>query len=257
GALAFKVIDVRYFAAIIVVLLYLSFCYLCWFRYRQRNNSLLTIAESHINQSSFVLIAYASQTGTAERIALQSARQLQNADIAVQLLPLNKLTPEILQNCQQALFVVSNYGEGEPPDNGGSFLRRYAASAFANNPANNLDLTALKIGVLALGDSSYQHFCGFGHSLEHLLHHHGAQSLFDLIEVDKCDESALRHWQYYLGQLTGETTFEEWTQPEYQQWLLNQRVCLNPDSSAAPVFHLRLIPASEAISQSAWQAGDI
>src|SRR5690606_6333977 len=158
-----------------------------------------------------------------------------------------------LLSFEQALFVVSTYGEGEPPDNGCSFIRRYAKSHKDSSP---LDLSILKFGVLALGDRSYQHFCGFGHSLEHLLHSHGAQSLFDLIEVDKCDESDLRHWQYYLGQLTGETQFTDWTQPEYQPWLLQERLCLNPRSLAAPAFHLRLTPALNTIDPNMWQAGD-
>src|SRR5690606_5239312 len=204
--------------------------------------------------SRSVLVAFASQTGTAERIALQSARQLQQANINVQLLALNQLTPQILLSFEQALFVVSTYGEGEPPDNGCSFIRRYAKSPKDSSP---LDLSILKFGVLALGDRSYQHFCGFGHSLEHLLHSHGAQSLFDLIEVDQCDESDLRHWQYYLGQLTGETQFTDWTQPEYQPWLLQERLCLNPRSLAAPAFHLRLTPALNTIDPNMWQAGDI
>lgn len=243
----------RYLAAIIVVLLYMLFCYFCWFRYRQRQAPLLDIPASQADDSRSVLVAFASQTGTAERIALQSAGQLQQANIKVQLLALNQLTPEILLSFEQALFVVSTYGEGEPPDNGGSFIRRYTKSP---KDANSLDLSGLKIGILALGDRSYQHFCGFGHNLEHLLHSHGAQSLFDLIEVDKCDESDLRHWQYYLGQLTGETQFTDWTKPEYQPWLLQERHCLNPRSSAAPAFHLRLTPALNAID-SEWHAGDI
>lgn len=244
----------RYFAAIIVVLLYMLFCYFCWFRYRQRQTPSLDIPAAHVGGSRSILVAFASQTGTAERIALQSARQLQQANIKVQLLALNQLTPQILSDYEQALFVVSTYGEGEPPDNGGSFLRRYAKSS---KHSKSLDLRRLQFGVLALGDRSYQHFCGFGHNLEQLFHSHGAQSLFDLIEVDQCDESDLRHWQYYLGQLTGETQFTDWAKPEYQPWLLQERSCLNPCSSAAQAFHLRLTPTVDTIDASMWQAGDI
>src|SRR5690606_26181530 len=160
------------------------FCYFCWFRYRQRQVPLLDIPPSQADDARSVLVAFASQTGTAQRIALQSAGQLQQANIKVQLLALNQLTPEILSKYEHALFVVSNYGEGEPPDNGGSFIKRYTKPS---KNSNSLNLSRLKIGILALGDRSYQHFCGFGHRLEYLLHSHGAQSLFDLIEVDKCD----------------------------------------------------------------------
>jgi sulfite reductase (NADPH) flavoprotein alpha-component len=44
--------------------------------------------------------------------------------------------------------------------------------------------------VLALGDRSYGHFCGFGHQLDQWLRQHGAHPLFDAIEVDNADPAA-------------------------------------------------------------------
>ena len=63
--------------------------------------------------------------------------------------------------------MVSTYGEGEPPDTGAAFLRRYLKK-------NDAALAHLQFGILALGDRDYRHFCGFGHALNHGLHHRGA-----------------------------------------------------------------------------------
>ena len=39
-------------------------------------------------------------------------------------------------------------------------------------------------GLLALGDRSYDHVCGFGHAVDGWLRRSGAEPLFDLVEVD-------------------------------------------------------------------------
>lgn len=236
----------RYLSAIAIAIIYLLFCWICWLKHRQRSRAPDVIAVANDHTQTPILIGYASQTGNAELIAARSAEQLQQAGMAVKLLPLNKIDQSLLAGSRQVLFVVSTYGEGEPPDNGASFLRRYLAS-------QSLNLSHLQFGILALGDSDYRHFCGFGHALNHALHHQQAKSVFDMIEVDKNDESALRHWQYYLGQLTGKTHFTDWQKPAYRQWYLHGRHCLNPGSPGNPAYHLQLTPAEG----ETWCAGDI
>ena len=117
-------------------------------------------------------------------------------------------------------------------------------------------LQHLQYGVLALGDRSYGHFCGFGHQLDQWLRQHGAHPLFDAIEVDNADPAALRHWQQLLGQLGGGASeLPDWSPAAYQPWTLLQREHLNPGSPGGPVYWLRLQPPAGAEAQ--WQAGDI
>jgi sulfite reductase (NADPH) flavoprotein alpha-component len=194
------------------------------------------------------LIAYASQGGTAAQLAWQSADQLREAGVSAQVLPLNRMDEAMLGRQNKILFIVSTFGEGEAPDNGSRMLTRLA----------NRDLRHLQYGVLALGDSHYRFFCAFGHRLHHALHAAGATELFDLIEVDRGDPAALRHWQYYLGQISGQTHFPDWQPPDYEPWTLRQRICLNPGSPGALAFHLQLTPDVSAASRLAgWCAGDI
>ena len=237
----------RYFLAITVMVVYIAFCLVCWIKYRQRER--ITQREKGTPQNA-ILVAYASQTGNAEKLAHKSVLQLEQAGLSCQLLSLHKVDESLLAHTARALFVVSTYGEGEPPDTGATFLRRYLKK-------NDAALAHLQFGILALGDRDYRHFCGFGHALNHGLHHRSATSLFDLVEVDKDDESALRHWQYYLGQLSGQTQFADWSQPGYESWRLHARTCLNPDSPGNPAFHIQLQPAQKIMAQGKWQAGDI
>ena len=195
---------------------------------------------------SGLLIAYASQGGQAFELVERSARQLADAGVTSATSTLNELDAEALAGTRRLLFIVSTYGEGEAPDNAARFERRLLASRF--------DLRGLQYAVLALGDSQYPHYCGFGRRLDEALRNRGAEPLFDRLEVDRLDAGTLRHWQQQLGQLSGHNDFSDWQPAPYQNWRLAGRAVLNPGSSGAPVCHIRLERLDEAPH---WRAGDI
>jgi len=201
-----------------------------------------------LSEAAPVLVAYASQTGPAERLAWQSANALQAAGLPVMVASLAGLAPEALAKAKRALFVVSTFGEGEPPDAARAFARRMGARN-AHDELANLDY-----GVLALGDRSFSRFCGFGADLDAWLRTHGATPLFDRVEVDMEDAGALRHWQQHLGTLSGRTTLPDWSQPTYEDWRLVSRRLLNAGSAGLPTFHLALERDGKTAS---WAAGDI
>jgi len=197
------------------------------------------------------LVAYASQSGTALQLAQHSARQLQNAGIAVALTELDTLSNNTLLQYQKALFVVSTYGEGEPPDNANAFYQR--AQHWQHS------LQQLEYAVLALGDRSYQQFCAFGHWLNRWLSQHQARSLQPLQEVDsaQANSPALKQWQQLLHRVSGQqASTTPPAQPLAAAWQhasLHSRYIANPGSSALPCYVVKLqLPAN-----SQWQAGDI
>lgn len=194
-----------------------------------------------------VLIAFASQSGTAERLAWQSAGLLKAAGRPVRVTPLGTLRPQDLVAAQQVLFVVSTFGEGEAPDSARPFAKLMQAGPAA--------LTGITYGVLALGERSYAHFCGFGRDLDAWLHTSGATPLFDRVEADHEDAAALRHWQAELGALTGTSVEADWTAPAYRSWRLVSRRELNPGSVGLPTFHVVLEPADG--TDLDWSAGDV
>ncbi|MFT3763414.1 MAG: sulfite reductase subunit alpha [Pseudoxanthomonas sp.] len=233
----------RWIAALAVVVAYAGF--VAWTLWRSRPRD---VAQDAANgDAPATLVTWASQTGFAQQLAERTAQSLRDAGLPVRLLPIDKLDAATLAASERALFVASTTGEGDPPDHALGFVRKAMPQADR--------LHALHYAVLALGDHEYDHFCAFGHQLDDWLRRHGAQPLFDLVEVDNADAGALRHWQHQLGQIGGLTDAPDWTPARYEDWTLAERRELNPGSAGFPAFHVALTPPADARPQ--WQAGDI
>ncbi|WP_439134250.1 sulfite reductase subunit alpha [Pseudomaricurvus sp.] len=236
----------------------------CWFCYRSYERSrrevngswLKAIDPSEEVCASAILVAYASQSGTALHYASQISKSLEGP---VQLLSLDRVDDDILASITRAIFVVSTYGEGEPPDNGARFSRRYLA-------ASAKDLSHLHFAVLALGDRSYQYFCRFGRSVYQGLKHHGATPLFQMVEQDAQSEQAsslnLVRWYEQLrdsGIPINRQSHEVPDSPDragdYYRWNLTARTQVNSGSPGEPLYYLQLQP--QAGEQQFWAAGDI
>src|SRR5476649_994724 len=90
-----------------------------------------------------ILVAFASQTGAAERIAWLSANALAaGARNFVRVAALGGLTAAELGEAGTVLVVTSTYGAGEAPDSARTFVRKQMAQP----PA----LKGLNYAVLAL-----------------------------------------------------------------------------------------------------------
>lgn len=135
-----------------------------------------------------LLIAYASQSGTAESLAWQSAELLRKNGRPVTVKSLGEIPPAGLTDYSHALFVVSTFGDGEPPVNALAFVREMKEQ----------DLSALNYGLLSLGDRQYEHFCSFGRAVDDWLRRCGASELFAPVEVDNGNADALAQWRRHL-----------------------------------------------------------
>ena len=191
------------------------------------------------------LIGFASQSGFAEQLAWQTAGQLQAAGLPVKVQSLGSVSQDDLRQSENALFVVSTFGDGEAPDSARGFDRSVLGQ--------DLPLKGLNYSVLALGDRQYEHFCGFARRLHFWLTHQGGNALFAPVEVDSGDTAALLHWQQQLGQLTGHAPAAAWPTAQYENWTLSQRTLLNRDSAGSNVYLLGLT----STSPQSWQAGDL
>lgn len=193
------------------------------------------------------LVLYASQTGNAALLAQHTTAQLQGAGLTVRCLCLSQIDASTLASVPQALFIVSTCGEGDAPDDAARFVFEAMQT-----PAR---LPQLGYAVLALGDRSYTHFCGFGQHLAQWLHASGASALFPLLQADRSDPLTLARWRQHIGNLAGESGVVEWDAAPFEDWCLQQRRLLNPGSAGAPVYELRLAPRHAALPQ--WEAGDL
>lgn len=189
------------------------------------------------------LIAFASQSGVAERFAWQAAGAVQAAGAPVRICALDELDRNALARYRRALFVVSTFGDGEPPDNARGFARR--------TMRESLPLTDMSYGLLALGDRNYAEFCGFGRALDSWLQAQGAQMLFASVEMDRNDAGALNDWRRQIADLFGGALDDA---AGFVHWGLAERRLLNPGSAGQPTYHIELLPLDAA---QHWQAGDI
>jgi sulfite reductase (NADPH) flavoprotein alpha-component len=193
------------------------------------------------------LVVYASQTGSAEYLAEQTAATLTTGGLSARAVCMSALDAGSLSTSTRVLFIASTYGEGDAPDTGA----RFAGQTMGTRP----DLAHLHYAVLALGDSSYTNYCGFGRALDGWLAAHGATPLFERIDVDRGDAKALEDWQHHLGRLAGTMDAPDWEAPAYADWRITERELLNPGSLGAPLYRLALAPADGRLP--AWEAGDL
>ena len=214
-------------------------------------------AASALSVGEPLLVAFASQSGRAERLAVRTVAALRAAGAAATLVPVAQLGTEQLRHHRRVLLVASTFGEGDPPDTARRFARTLAQTG-------GVVLPHLQFGLLALGDRHYAAFCGFGHALAHHLQRLGAQPLFPPVEMDGEDPDGWARWQAALGMHLGLavtqgpatadaanalTERETKTQP----WRLATRQLLNPGSLGAPLFQVDLAPPAGLAS--AWQPG--
>jgi sulfite reductase (NADPH) flavoprotein alpha-component len=222
-------------------------CLLPWLRAR-RARAVARAARAAAGDSPW-LVAYASQTGNAELLARQTSETLRVAGIANRLCDFDELDAATLQSTERILFLTSTYGEGDPPDAAARFAQRLMVRS-------DLALGQLHYAVLALGDSAYSSFCGFGRALDAWLAARGAQALFPRVEVDRSAAPAIGAWRQQLSHLAGTSDAPDWDAPDFAEWRLAARRQLNPGSAGAPIYHLELEPMP-GNALPAWQSGDL
>lgn len=242
----------RIFYAVATLLCYALLCGAIAWQHRNRQRSAQRRVDALLPATPGVpawWVAYASQTGQAEELALQTAQALHTAGVPVRLAPLSQISLADLQQADRLLCIASTYGEGDAPDSAEPFARQVMANGAAT-------LSHLHVGMLALGDKTYAHFCGFGRALDRWLMDSGAQALFERIDVDKSDADALQRWRQHLAHLAGTNDLPDWEAPALQSWRLRARRHLNPGSAGEEVHHLELVPDAGAPLPE-WQAGDL
>jgi sulfite reductase (NADPH) flavoprotein alpha-component len=197
-----------------------------------------------------ILVAFASQTGAAERIAWLSANALAAAPGGlVRVSPLGGLTVGEIADAGTLLVVTSTYGAGEAPDSARAFARKQMTRA----PA----LKGLSYAVLALGDRKYDAtFCGFGREVDRWLASGKARRMFDTVCIDGDDDTeAMTKWCQNLHRLGANTSVDALMPGPPRDWWLSERRLLNPGSPGGEAWHIALTPKDAALLN--WTAGDI
>ncbi|MDO7886484.1 assimilatory sulfite reductase (NADPH) flavoprotein subunit [Hymenobacter cheonanensis] len=132
-------------------------------------------------------ILYGSHTGNGKKIAEQAAEAATARGLKPEVRDMNDYPGRQLAQEQNLLIIVSTHGEGEPP------VSAEELHQFIGGPRAP-KLPKLKYAVLALGDTSYIHFCQTGKDFDERLAALGATRLLDRIDADVAYKPAAVHW---------------------------------------------------------------
>ena len=134
-----------------------------------------------------VLVLYGTVTGNAELLANKLSAALRRAGVAARARDMAHCQPSVLTQASCVLVVTSTYGDGEPPDDATSFWKAVVQG-------NSLDLRGVKFSVLALGNTTYDHFCKCGRDFDAALERHGAIRIHPRVDCDVDYDATAKHW---------------------------------------------------------------
>jgi len=134
-----------------------------------------------------LLILFGSQTGTAEKIAKQIAKESKSRGCNARVVDAAEHSKIDWSKETNLLVVTSTYGDGDMPDNAQAFwdwLQTDAAKSLAH----------LSFSVLALGDTNYEQFCAAGKKIDARLEQLGAKRIHPLADCDLDYETKAKTW---------------------------------------------------------------
>lgn len=131
-----------------------------------------------------ILVAHASQTGTAARLAAATRDALVAGGETAALAPLGAVAAKDLARFRTLLLIASTTGDGDVPDG--------ARSVAKGLPHGALD--GVRFAVLGLGDSSYARFCRGAETLREALLAAGGTEAVAFARADRDPAEAWRGW---------------------------------------------------------------
>lgn len=209
-------------------------------------------SSTHTVNGKETLIVYASQTGTAEKIARAKAADLSQREPTT-VVSMASLTLPTLNEVSKVIFVVSTYGEGEPPDAG----RRFSRALQRATLNQSVLLSHLSFEVVGLGDREYSTFCQFAVTLYKGITSLGGRALSPLTTIDSGKGEHLSLLQ----------SFPQGDKHLRTSFVLNKRTQLNAsnenaDKHSPGLYALSLDVGNQPSSNQAfvdgqWEAGDV
>ena len=137
--------------------------------------------------SRTLTILYGGETGNSAGLANSLGELAVARGVAARVVDMASYKPRRLKDEQDLLVIVSTHGEGDPPQ---SALDLFDYVEGPKAPK----LGALRFAILALGDSTYEHYCEAGKRLDRYFEQLGATRLAPRIDCDVDYEELAAEW---------------------------------------------------------------
>ncbi|OHT06636.1 hypothetical protein TRFO_25242 [Tritrichomonas foetus] len=118
------------------------------------------------------LVAYGSTMGGSKKIAKRIAERF-----GTEAHELNSLTLQNLHDAKYAIFAVSTFGNGNYPENCGTFIEHLRGAS--------IDLHNLKYALIGLGSTKYEQFCKAANEFNAILSYQHATPIIPYVQSDK------------------------------------------------------------------------
>ena len=137
--------------------------------------------------ASELLILYGTESGNAENLAQETQNKANQLGIRSKISNMADISVDTLSQTENLVVIVSTWGEGDPPETATTFY-----DAFMGDSAPSLKKT--RFSVLALGDTSYEHFCKIGKDFDARLESLGANRLYERKDCDVDFDDDFAEW---------------------------------------------------------------
>jgi len=205
------------------------------------------------------LVLFGSQSGNSEGLAREWGDRLEKAGYPVEIVDMADAGEKHWEKATYLFGIVSTWGDGDPPDTAEDFFEKLEAST-------GEILSGKSFSVLALGDSSYEHFCATGIALDKHWERLGAKRMLARVDCDVEFDGPASQWMDQLSVLLGEEnaadqkttvgagpTVENWSRSHPFHGRLAEAQLLNGRGSAKETWHYRIDLKGSGLQ---WKAGD-
>ncbi len=132
-------------------------------------------------------ILFATDTGNSKELAGMLSAAAEAKGITTKVSDLAKYKSRDLKDEQDVLIIAATHGEGDPPPAALDFFEFIEGKRAPKLPG-------VRFAVLALGDSTYEHYCSAGRKLDERFEALGAERLADRVDCDVDYEDDADAW---------------------------------------------------------------
>ncbi|MCT9820316.1 bifunctional nitrate reductase/sulfite reductase flavoprotein subunit alpha [Microbacterium sp. W1N] len=134
-----------------------------------------------------ITVLWGSQTGTAEELAELTAATLTARGLPARTRSMATTAAADLPALERVLVITSTFGDGGPPDNAADLWEQLRGDEAPH-------LAGLTFAVFAIGDPSYDDFCGHGRGIHERLHALGATVLLPRVDCEPDYDAPAAAW---------------------------------------------------------------